>query len=246
MIESKILWQGTLFEKDINVKIITEEKSNRAKEKKIETEILPRMWKEKVIEAKTKNQTLYDGTSYRLESFKYDNNKMNITVSPIKFSIRSSLKKLPELESLGEKYYSHGLSVGGFVVTNDGNFLFANKSDKSSSSLKIDIIGGVLEKIEPCSGIGILNANKNELKEELNIDSSMIDEIKIIGIVRSHTTDIVIVTYTILNLSSEEVQNNFEKRNDKELDSIEYVNELEVGEFLERLGGYKWVLKELL
>jgi len=151
-----------------------------------------------------------------------------------------------ELSELGEAYYSHGLSVGGFVVTKDGKYIFGQKASKSVSSLKHDIIGGVLEKIDPMSGEGVLNMNKVELEEEINVSAHDINDIKIIGLVRSPSTDIVIVTFTTLNILADELKSLFEKRRDLELEAIEFIDSENLNNYLNKLGGYKPAMARLL
>lgn len=69
---------------------------------------------------------------------------------------------------------------------------------------------------------------------------------KIVGIVRSPTTDIEIITFTQLSISSEELRNFFDKREDKELDNFILVEPENLTSFLNELGGYKSAMLELL
>jgi hypothetical protein len=163
----------------------------------------------------------------------------------MKFSLRSTLKRAPELEALGEEYYSHGLSVGGFVITRDGQYVFAQKSNQSASSLKEDIIGGVLEEIDPFSGEGIINMNRQELMEEINVVDSMVDSIRMVGIVRSSSTDIVIITSTSLRITTSELRQLFEQRQDQELSALIFVAPENLEDYLNHLGGYKPLLRQL-
>lgn len=245
MIEPKILWQGTIEQSQLEVSVVEASKSNRAIDPQVEGK-LRENWNQKLSEAGEKGSTLYDGESYRLETFSFEDGQARLEVSPMRFSVRSTLKKIPELETLGERYYSHGLSVGGFVMTNDGQYVFARKSSKSASSLQRDIIGGVLERIEPLSGEGVLNMNRTELHEEINISPEMIEHMRIIGLVRSSTTDIVIVTTTALKVSANELRVLFDKREDKELEAIEFVAPENLEAYLYELGGYKPTMGQLL
>ncbi|MEI7578666.1 MAG: hypothetical protein WCJ58_01345 [bacterium] len=245
MIKPKILWKGVIEQEQLKVTIIKPEQSNRVIDLDLEGKLTAK-WQEKLEEAREKGAILYDGQSYRLESFTFQNGFAYLTVSPLKFSIRSTLKTMPQLENLGETYYSHGLSVGGFVITNDGYYVFARKSRKSASSLTKDIIGGVLEKIEPETSVGIFNMNKIELQEEINVKPEMINMMKILGLVRSTSTDIVIVTSTLLNLSAAELKSLFEKRVAKELAVIEFIPSKNLSDYLVQLGGYKPLLGLLL
>lgn len=242
-IQPKILWQGSIDESQLTV--TSTDQSNRAIDTNVEAK-LRASWNQKVIEAQSKGAVLYDGISYRLEEFTFNNGVLSFTVSPMQFSVRSTLKKMPELVTLGEEYYSHGLSIGGFLITSDGKHVFARKSAKSMSSLQRDFVGGVLESIEPMSGIGLLNENKRELKEEVNVDAEMIDTMKIIGLVRSSTTDIVIATSTKLNISSSELKDIFDKREDLELEGIEIIDPENLNNYLNELGGYKPTMAKLL
>jgi hypothetical protein len=245
MIDPKVLWQGEISESQLKVNLVEASKSNRAIDPEVEGK-LQASWRQKGIEANENGAKLYDGTSYRLENLSFNEDTLTIEVSPMKFSVRSTLKKMPQLETLGEAYFSHGLSVGGFVKTKDSQYIFVRKSSKSASSLQRDVIGGVLETIEPQSGEGVLNMNRTELKEEVNVSPSMIEDMKVIGIVRSSTTDILIVTDTQLSIASAELRELFEKREDRELEGIEFVSPENLATYLEELGGYKTTMGKLL
>lgn len=244
-IEPVILWKGEISASQVLVSKIDQSESNRAINTNVEAR-LKENWAQKIKEDEAKGIVLYDGISYRLETFSFNDGILSIAISPINFSVRSTLKKMPELVELGESYYSHGLSVGGFVVTSDGKYIFARKSNKSASSLQQDIIGGVLENVNPVSGEGILNENLREIKEEINVDQAAINNMKIIGLVRSSTTDIVITTLTTLNISAAELKEIFEDRDDLELEGIDIVDHSDLDNYLEQLGGYKPIMRTLL
>ncbi len=245
LIPPKILLAKEIEPEKITIELINETQSNRVTNSQIES-LLEDNWNKKLNEAKRKDITLYDGTSFRLEKFSIDNESLKIVVSPIKFSVRSTLKKLPDLAKLGEAYFSHGLSVGGIVQTLDDQYLFITKSNKSASDTKTDIIGGVLEKLEPLSGIGIVNMNYQELNEEANIDKSMVQNTKVIGLVRSYTTDIIIVTFTKLNVTAEQVRQLFRTNHDSEIADINFVLKNRLSSYLNGLGGYKPAIATLL
>lgn len=118
MIKPKILWQGSIIEDQLVVNLIDSSKSNRAVDLTVESK-LQDVWEQQLAESREKGTILYDGISYRLEEFKFDGKKLVLIVSRMKYHIRNTLKKMSELEDLGEAYYSHGLSIGGFVVTTD-------------------------------------------------------------------------------------------------------------------------------
>jgi len=223
MIKPKLLWQGSISEKKIFVKVIDQLKSNRLIDPVMESK-LQQDWIEEIRKAKERGSILYDGRSYRLEDFKFLAGELFIEVSTIMFSTRSPLKKRTELEELGEGYYSKGLSIGGFVETTDGSFVFAVKSDSVVSNTPRDIIGGVVEIIDPISGEGLLNMNRIELKEEINVDKLMINMMKVIGLIRSSSTDIIICTHTKIGLSDSEVNSLFAKKINPELKEIEFVS----------------------
>jgi hypothetical protein len=245
MIQPTILWQGTIDESRVSINFIEAHESNRRIDPEIEGR-LPDMWHRKTIEAAERDEILYDGTSYRLETFSVSSDGLEITVSPMKFSIRSTLKRVPELEELGEEFYSHGLSVGGFVITSDGQYVFAQKSARSSSLLREDLVGGVYEKFDTGPRIGIFDMNREELKEELNVDPTMIESMRILGIIRSSTTDIIIITTTRLHISASELQEIFEMREDEELQGIVYVAAENLHDYLNQLGGYKPLMSRLI
>jgi hypothetical protein len=245
MIQPTILWHGNVDESRVRINFIEAHESNRRIDPEVESR-LPELWLHKTTEAAEKDQTLYDGTSYRLETFTASNDGLEVTVSPMKFSIRSTLKRVQALETLGEEFYSHGLSVGGFVITCDGQYVFAQKSARSSSSLHEDLIGGVYEEIEMVPRLGVFDMNREELKEEINVDPTMIDDMRILGLIRSSSTDVVIITSTQLRITASELREVFERREDTELEGIVYVAPENLHEYLYQLGGYKPLMIRLI
>jgi predicted NUDIX family phosphoesterase len=153
---------------------------------------------------------------------------------------------MPELEKLGEDYYAKGLAIGGFVRTIDGYFIFAKKGERSYSKTKIDFIGGILENLDITTGKQLLEEGLRELNEEIGISSKQIEDTYFIGMVLSDTTNIMIVTNTILNISSKKVRDIFNKLSDSELSDLIFIKKSDIKDYLQKLSGYKPCTIELL
>ena len=244
MISPKILVKGKFYADDIIV--TTNPVSNRKVDDVLESKVKV-AWKEVYKKAKAEGKQVWDGVSFRLNDVREEHSHLKLEVSPIKFSVRYPLNKMKEdLERLGEDYYPRGMAIGGFIKTLDGEFIFGQRSGKSMTSNKIDFIGGVIEEHDGASGQSLLSRNQIEIKEEVGIDRRFIDEMFVVGVVLSNTTNVILITYTELSMGSLEVRNVFSKATDDEMSDLIFVEEKNLAEYLESLGGYKTMVIELL
>lgn len=246
MIEPKIYFKKLFKPDDILISVL--EKSNRKIDPSLEAKIKT-TWTQLYKEAKKNNKVIYDGLNYRLESYEIDGENLHLTLSTFPFSIRKPLSDhRDDLEVLGPDYYANGLSIGGFIQTTDNKFVFGNKSGNTLSRNAIDFIGGTLEGIEIKTSDDLVKKNKDEILEEIGITDNEIESIQIISMVLTPGTNIIIVTHTKLNISSEQLQTNFNQSSEKdgEMSGIEIVERENLENFLKSLGGYKIHAVELI
>lgn len=246
MIQPKVILKGPFHSENISITI--SDTSNRKLDKTLEGTLLS-IWDKTYSDAKAKGQIIYDGESYRLNSFETKDNSLNLVLSKFKYHIRSSLNAAKDdLEKLGEEYYGNGLSIGGFIETSDGKFIFGKRSGRSTTANDIDFIGGVLEVADLRGWEDIILRNKTEIKEELGLEARYIDSIKFLGLIRAPSTNIILLTHTKLNVSSQEAQKLFEESDlkDDEMSGVEVVEKEELEDYLKKLGGYKIAVVDLL
>lgn len=246
MLKPKILISGKFYADDISVKVNPH--SNRKIDKTVERGINP-LWEKIYKKATAEGKQVWDGISFRLNDVHEEQGTLMFEVSPIKFSIRYPLcTMVSELEHLGEDYYAKGMGIGGIIETSDGKYIFGQRSGKTMTSNKIDVIGGFVEGVDFTDKReqGLLAVNTMEIKEELGIDSFRIKEMSVIGVVLSYTTNVVVVTYTELEMDSSEVRQSFNNATDDEMSDLVFVEKENLKKFLITLGGYKPLVVELL
>src|SRR5260221_3610457 len=135
----RLLLKGKILREDITIHFnaTSKRKINPVIESKIKE-----VWAETYKIATEKGQTIYNGESYRVDDYKYENGKLALTLSKFTYEVRSSLNKLAaEIELLGDdQYYSRGFAIGGFLKTSDGKYIFGQRSGKNVTSNTIDFI----------------------------------------------------------------------------------------------------------
>lgn len=244
MNEAKILLQANLKAEDISVEILNE--STRKTSPDIEAKI-PKLWDEIFSTAKANGQLIFDGESFRLESFTFEENKLALKVSKFKYSLRSPLVSLAnELIGLGMEYTANGLAIGGFIRTTDNKYIFGMKSGKTISQSKQDVIGGILESEVLDSGEDIFNHNKDEINEEAGIKAEDIESMSLIGIIYAVSTNIILTTFTQLKIDSKQAEERFNAGTDNEMSSLVYVDEKDLDQYVKDVGSYKPQALELL
>lgn len=245
MIQPRILIKGNFTSK--NIEITTNLTSNRAisddVEKQIET-----VWEQTVVDAKKNNQLIFDGESFRLDFYSVDADILKLELSKFKYKVRSSLNKLKdELEELGEKYYCNGLAIGGLIKTKENKFIFGKRSGNTITNNLEDFIGGILEPDVIKDAEDLFRCNKQEILEEIGLNENHIISQKLIALVLSPSTNIIMLTYTRLNIDSGDVKNIFEQSNDKfEMAELVFIDEDKLIDHLHKLGSYKVAVAELL
>lgn len=85
-----------------------------------------------------------------------------------------------------------------------------------------------------------------ECKEEVNIDPQAISPAHVLGIVRSASTNVIIIYHLELNLTAAEVKVLFVQENDGEMKGLVFVEQSKLKSYLHSLGGYKPQVAELL
>jgi len=242
--ESKILLSGRFSAEDIN--IIGTDTSSRKIVPEIESR-LSHVWEENSAAAQKAGKLIYDGESFRLEKAEIVEGKLELTVSKFKYSVRSALVALaPQLLELGIEYTGNGLAIGGFIKTTDGKYIFGEKSGKTTSTAKVDFIGGMLEPKVLKDGKDLIEYNEVEIEEESGIKPEDIESIVITGLIYTPTSNIIILTETNLRISSEEVLERFRDNNDGEMTRLIFKNESELVDYVREIGSYKPQALELL
>jgi len=215
----KILFHSNFSRKDVVCKF------NEASSRKIDPVVEKKarqIWQQKMREAKKSGKKMWDQPVYRLEKFHIDQNKCELEVSTIPFSIRSSIKDFTnELIKKGEEYLPMAIYSSVFVETADGKFIFGEKSDKYVANRKYSYIGGVFNRSEEHdNGADLFTASCDEVKEELGIENNDVEEFNLLGALRTESCNVALVFYCRLNLTEDETVEKFKERNDLEMKSL--------------------------
>ncbi len=242
MIEPKVLFVGPIDSSKLKVDVV---ESNRRTNPQID-QMVEEKWKELKSWADREGRTLFNGTSYRLNTVTEVDDAVKLEVAEIKYNIRRSLAGLSDiLSEYGEDFYGKGMAIGGPVRTLDGKYVFGLRSGKSVTPTDIDFIGGILEDFEFKDGSSLLEKDKSELCEELGIGDLDIRSIEILGLVLSNTGNVIVITFTDLAVNSNQLSQLFSNA-DEEMKKIIFVEENALKNYLNNLGGYKPSVVELL
>jgi len=228
MIEPKILIQGKFNSDDITISVnpSTLVLSDLIK-KDIET-----TWNNKIIEAKEKGLHLYNGTSYRLNSFKQENGKIYLDFGIMDFKIRYGLTKVLSGIDYDESLYRKGCYVGATVKTSDNKYLMITLSGKSMNKNGHDVLGGIMETNIDIDSKYIFNVLYAELYEEAGIKKEEIKNTILSAVYLSSHGNIAFYLETELSVSSEDILERFSSNIDIDVAGIEVYS---YGEYLEIL-----------
>ena len=201
------------------------------------------IWEEKEKEAKDNNEKLWDGDVYTLEdvSCLEDNNILKI--STIKYSeVVTYVKGLERniINSISPRY----ICTGVLVQTSDNYFVFGSKRGKEEGAM----IGGYSNRDELEVNISedFKRNMLRELKEELDISEQDLTAIKFLGVLETEKGSVNIFFKVITSLSKEEVEKRYEKIVDKEFQSLIFIDEKSIKEYLDsKIDGNK-VISDLI
>jgi hypothetical protein len=227
----KLLWSGNVPFENVSIS----HKNSNIKVDKALSKLLKKSWEDYHDKHTKQGINIYDGTSYRLNDFHKGGDSLHLELSEIKFSLAVGISQnRKKILKLGERYYSRGLFIGGFLRTADQKFVLGVRGKGSPTAVREDFIGGVLSKSEQLvnDGRDLKKAFSRELEEEAFIASDIIVSSKIVALVLSSSTRVGIVTNTVLNIGTRELVGLFEERPDLEMDSLAFKDTSEMKNFL--------------
>ena len=207
MSEFRIILEGKFYEKDIE---ISRSPSNRKIDPIAESEI-DSIWEETLKDAKINNKIAYNGTSYRLNDFKIEDNKLSLDFSVVSFKVRSGLRKTSTFPNLSEEYFHKACSAGSIVQTSDGKFVMIKLSGKSLSTLSTDVLGGMMEYPYPLkNGTDLFDQQYREMYEEGRIRKEDISDIYLRNLIQCPGGQVLLSFQVTLSVSSDEVRQRFD------------------------------------
>jgi len=228
--KAKILFQGRFSKSDVVCKY------SSISPRKINTEIenkAKQIWEEKSEEAKGQGKKMWDQPVYRLDDFTLNKGRCFLTFSTIPFSIRTSVKDFTEqLIEMGKEYLPMATYSSFFIETEEGNFVFGVKSNIYVTNRSFSYIGGVFNQEKgDCSHPPLFDDSLKEVKEELGIVDSVINDFRLLGAFQSETCNVGFIFYCKVKLSADEVKGCFEEHNDLELKELTIVELRDLRDF---------------
>ena len=157
-------------------------------------------------QAQQEGRTIYNGISYRLNSFKQDGNRLAVELAPFEYKMRDGLVKVPGYFNLSEPYYRKGGYTAATVKTADDKYLMVKLSGKSMNMNTIDTLGGIFDaEPEAKTGMDVFRSLYKELSEEALITEQDIDECYLRALILERQTNIGFYFEVKLKVGAKEI-----------------------------------------
>ena len=243
-IKPKVLLEGKLLPENISITvsesnlILTDEIEKRIKE----------IWEEKLVESRERGKEIFNGNSYRLNSWDYENKKLELDLAIFDYKHRLGLVTLIEQGEIDEtKYVQGGCSVGATVKTSDDFYVLVKLSGKSMNNNTIEMLGGMAETETPFSGGNFLfDVLYQELEEEACVGKGDIESCWLRGFFSGTAAHYGFYFETRLNITAEEVAVKFADNSDVDVDSLLFFTRQEYLAKLEIISQNKKLIKQLV
>lgn len=244
MLTPRVLVLGKFAPSDL---AFTLSKSNRAIDPDIESQ-LDELWETKLKKAHEEGRTIYNGFSYRLNSFKEEFGKLQLDFGTIEYRIRDGLIDVPGFLDLPETYYRKGCYTSASVKTSDDHYLMVELSGKSMNMNMVDLLGGIMEtELDFNTGEDVFRSLYKELEEEALISEQDIAESYLRSLYMERRTNICFYFEVKLNISSAEVLKRFrDASSDQDIKSIKVFDKTEYIAALQAHNPNKQLIVELL
>lgn len=218
-------------------KISFSETSNRKTDSKLETQAKEE-WKNILENAQKSGLKPWDGTYYRLENLnELEKGSQILKISTVKYSQLRAFQKLEVSKNYPTEYHTLHISTLGIVITSDNHYIFGFR-ERSLNNTKITFIGGGLQpdELEVKKAQDIETNMLKEIREEINVDSSLIDKTEFNKIVHAIERMNIFIIFDIkLKISRDEVLELFENIKDKEHDRLIFVKDSDIKQFSKNL-----------
>ena len=220
--ESKALVTGKLTAKDIS---ITVKKSNLNLTPEIESRV-EEVWKDKLIESEKRGANIFNGVSYRMNSWSYNQRKLKLELSPYDYKHRLGLITMIKNGEISSYDYPHnGCFVGATVLTSDNLYIMIKLSGTSMNLNTLEMLGGMVETETQFSDQNFLfDVLYQELEEEAGIIKSDITQCYLESMFTGGTSHFGFYFNVVLNKSSSELQKRFGHNQDTDIESLVFLS----------------------
>jgi 8-oxo-dGTP pyrophosphatase MutT (NUDIX family) len=220
--ESKALVTGKLTAENFNITIgesnlnLTLEIGARIEE----------IWKDKQVESKERGADIYNGVSYRVNNWSYDQKTLGLELSLYDYKHRLGLITMIKNGEISSYDYPHnGCFVGATVLTSDDLYIMVKLSGTSMNLNTLEMLGGMVETETQFSDQNFLfDVLYQELEEEAGITNSDITQCYLESMFTGGTSHFGFYFNVVLDKSSSELQKRFVYNQDTDIESLVFLS----------------------
>jgi 8-oxo-dGTP pyrophosphatase MutT (NUDIX family) len=215
----KVLWAGKCSPEDITIKITDE----KPKTNPIINKSVDQHWEEFVKGRKSVGLESWESNIYGLFDYQTQNNKLILTLGTVSFKYNQGTNATSWIlgDIFGTEYLAKTILVQTIVYTKDGLVVLGRRRTGVKDEYEpYAIFGGTADK-DGQEGLIINNSHdffatiKRELREELGLKDEHISSISLTHLFEDYKYYQVFLFQTHTNLTTEELQDLFEKKGNK-------------------------------
>ena len=197
-------------------------------------------WRQRVDDVAARGHRLWDGTHYRLTHAEDIGRTGTLRLGTVAFRYIATFRILHAQHGAHGLPPLHHLSTAALLRTSDGFYVFGKRAINGT----IDLIGGGLQADD---GAPDFEGNiRKEIREETGIDSGALGVIEGLGVVRSTTSNVLVVAHLETTLTADGVQAAFARREDDEMAEPVFVPRDRIAAYLRAMTDYRPLLADLL
>lgn len=198
-------------------------------------------WAGRVEAAAARGHRLWDGTHYRVIDIAQAGEGMRIDLGTVSFRYLATYRLLHKDDAARHLTPTHHISTAAMLLTADGHYVFGKRAINGA----IDLIGG---GFQPEEGVPVCFENNlyKEIAEELGVARDKLGAAQGIGIVRSTTSNVLVIAKIETTLTRDGIREAFATRDDDEMAEPVFVPESEVGDYLRGLTDYRVLVADFI
>jgi hypothetical protein len=198
-------------------------------------------WQGRVEAAAARGHRLWDGTHYRFTDIAQAGDGMRIDLGTVPFRYLATYRLLHKENAAQGLTPTHHISTASMLRTADGHYVFGKRAINGS----IDLIGG---GFQPEDGVPVCFENNlyKEIAEELGVAREHLGEAQGIGIVRSTTSNVLVIAKIETTLNRDGIRAAFAHRGDDEMAEPVFVAEDDIHAYLRSLTDYRVLVADLI
>jgi 8-oxo-dGTP pyrophosphatase MutT (NUDIX family) len=202
-------------------------------------------WREKLAEAQ--GHRIWDGTYYRVanvEDWKTAEDALSFRLGTVSYRYIATFRELYAEHAARGLEPLHHLATAALIHTRDGQCIFGRRSRNGA----VDLIGGGVQRDEltVVCGSDIAANLLKEIREEVGIRDTQVEDIAGLGILLSSTSNVLVVADVLTTLSQAEAEASFREREDDEMAEIVFVSRDALQDFLRGMSDCRTLIADLM